>query len=245
MTGLEIRPLKTILLAIPLLASLASPAAILAQDAVPAPDLGEGFRLSYGPTVAYPFLDEAAHEPFSHIGDFRVGLGVQAAVGYQLRGVELLGTADLSGFELGEPVIRDGIDMGRISSVLRTFAIALWWSPAPQALAGWSPRIGVGYVGSAMDNVRITPDELTPAMFAVLRTADRGDESKPAGIEGNGVRVGLGMEREVGADLAALFRTEVDRISYDTFTFGSRDIPWSGGVGWIPQVSISIRWAPS
>ena len=205
---------------------------------------GDGFRVSYGPSVAHAILDDAAHEPFSHIGDFRPGLGIQAGVGYQLAGVELVGTADLSGFEMGEPVVRDGVDMGRVSSVLRTFTLAVWWSPPPLVVAGWRPRLGVGYLRTALDNVRIAPSELTPGMLAVLRTAEPGDDSKPAGIEGAGVRVGLGAEREVGPDLAALFRADLDRISYDTFTFGRHDIAGEGGVGWMPRASISIRWAP-
>lgn len=215
------------------------------SDSVAAPIDADGFRLFYGPTAAKPRIDDTARLPFIALGDdFQMGLGIRLGLGYQTRNLELAGTAEYAGLDVGDPFERNGIDMGRRSSILRAYVISLWWSPPALRYREYRGRVGVGYLGSGLDNVMVDPTQLNEELRGFVREVQETDEEQPTGISGTGFRVGAGVERDFSPTLALQAHLEADFLDYRTFIFDMERFRWDGGSGWIPRLAVVLRWAP-
>lgn len=210
----------------------------------PAADGSAGFRLTYGTSIAKPVPNSRARAPFAAIGEFRAGPGIQIGVGYGMRRWEVAATADLAGLDVGEPFERDGIAMGRRTSILWAFGREARWSPPGWEVRGWEPWIGAGYVRSALGNVSVRPDQLPEPLQGLARTAEPGNGAHPAGIAGAGIRTGVGAERALAPSLALRLHLAGDYLRYRRFIFGADDFAWEGGTGWVPRLSAALRWAP-
>lgn len=219
---------------------------LAAQDSEPpaVEDRLRGFRLTYGVSLAKPFLDQRAQGPFAAIGEFRAGPGIQIGVGYGLHRWEVAATADFAGLDVGEPFERDGIAMGRRTSILRAFGVEARWSPPGSEMRGWRPWVGGGYVRSALDNVLVRRDQLPASLRDSPRTVEAANETEPAGIAGSGIRAGVGAERDLTPSLALRLHVAGDYVRYHRFIYGVGDFTWDGGTGWIPRLSAALRWAP-
>ena len=228
-----------------LLALLSARPLIAQGNGPPAPEDGRaGFRLTYGASLAKPFLDRRAHAPFAAVGEFRAGPGIRIGVGYGMRRWEVAATADLAGLDVGEPFERDGIAMGRRTSILRALGVEGHWNPPGWAVRGWRPWVGGGYVWSALDNVSVRPDHLPESLRDSARAVEAGNQARPAGIAGSGIRAGVGAERDFSPSLALRLHLASDYVRYRRFTYGGGDLAWEGGTGWVPRLSVTLRWAP-
>lgn len=218
---------------------------VVAQDGrTRAMDPGRsGIRVTYGPSMTRPFLDPRAHAPFAAIGEFRPAPGLRAGVGYAIGEWEAAATADFAGPELGEPFERDGISMGRHTSILRALGAEVRWFPAGWEVRRWRAWVSAGYVRSALDNVSVRTDQLPDALRELTDSA-AGGETRPAGIGGSGVRVSAGLERDLSPTLALRLAAASDHLRYRGFTYGGRDFVWEGGRGWVPRFAVLLRWAP-
>ena len=227
--------------------ALAASGAARAQEPAEPPDslrAGAGFRLTYGATLAVPYLDEEAHAPFAELGDFRPGLGIQVGAGYRVGDLELMGTVDFAGLDVGEPFERDGIPMGRRTSILRAFGLTLWWEPPRLEISGWRGRFGVGYVGGSVDNASVPPDSLPAELEEFARTVEPVRETQPVGVGGRGLRLGVGAERDFGRTLAARLQLDAELMRYRSFIVRQDHFEWEGGRGWVPRLAALLRWAP-
>lgn len=215
------------------------------EVAAPPVEGADGFRIIYGPTAARPILDDVSGAVFEGLGDgFQTGLGIRVGAGYQLMGVELIATAEYAGVDVGDPFERDGISMGRRSSILRGYTATLWWSPAAFAVGSWRGRVGGGFLAGGLDNVSMTPDQLSGDFLELARTIEEGEDAHPTGVSGSGFRIGAGVERDFGRTLAAQIHLEADRMSYDEFIYGSSRFDYDAGSAWIPRLAAVLRWAP-
>lgn len=203
-----------------------------------------GFRLTYGVSLAKPFLDRRAQAPFAAIGEFRAGPGIQIGAGYRMRRWEVAATADFAGLDVGEPFERGGISMGRRTSILHALGIEARWSPPGWEMRGWRPWVGGGYVRSALGNVTVRPDQLPAFLQDSARTVEAANETEPAGIAGSGIRAGVGAERNFTPSLALRLHLAGDYLRYRRFIHGGHGVVWDGGTGWIPRLSATLRWAP-
>lgn len=216
-----------------------------AADSVAVATDADGFRLFYGPTAAKPQIDDTARLPFVALGDdFQMGLGIRLGIGYQTRDLELAGTAEYAGLDVGDPFERNGIDMGRRSSILRAYVLSLWWSPPALEYGEYRGRVGLGYLGSGLDNVMVDPTQLNEELRGFVREVQETDEEQPTGISGTGFRVGAGVERDFSPTLALQAHLEADFLDYRTFIFDMERFRWDGGSGWIPRLAVVLRWAP-
>ena len=215
---------------------------LAAQSAAPAPD---GIRLLWGLTISQPRLGDAAFAPFAALGDpVQAGPGIRAGLGYQLRGVELMGSAEYAGLDVGDPFERDGIPMGRRSSILRAYTLTLWLSPAALRFREYRGRVGAGILTGGVDNVSMTPDQLSGIFLDDARTVEDANDAHRTGISGSGFRLGVGAERDFSPDLALQAHLEVDRMSYDEFIYETSRFEHDLGTGWVPRLAVALRWAP-
>lgn len=203
-----------------------------------------GIRLLYGPSFALPMLDSTADDPFESTGDFRLGLGVRAGIGYRYDIFEVNATADYSGIEVGEPFERDGIPQGRRTSIARAYGLEGRVSPGRWQLARWYPTFSIGYVWGGVDNLLVRPSQLPAELAELAMTIQNDDDDRPTGVSGEGFRLGIAAERAFGSTLAARVQAETDLFTYDEFLFGNERWEREMGKGVVPKLLVLLRWAP-
>lgn len=217
------------------------------STARPADAQTRGVRLQYGPFVARPYLDERSGELFEKVGRLRAGPGVVVGLGYDIRQVGATAAAEFAGPDIGPPRERDGIPMGRASTILRSLVLLAHWSPE-RRFGAWRPVLSAGYVRQGIDNVLLRPDQLPP--FA-RDSVQEGSEARPGGIAGSGVRLGLALERVFsGSGLPGrlAFRLEGagDLIVFTRMTYDGNEQPLpEPGRGFTPRVTAALHWSPS
>lgn len=198
----------------------------------------------YGVSLLQPVLNDNAGEVFEPVGRFRAGPGVTVAAGYDFSRVGITASAEAAGLEIGPRRERDGIDMGRSSAVVLSFGVSAHWYPPGLEIGAWRPLVSAGYVRQRIGNVMLSSEQL-PTF--VREGSDSGDpaDTGPAGIEGNGVRLGIGIERSLSRHLGILIAGSSDFVSFGTLTYDAREVPFPDpGLGTTPRLAVILRWSP-
>jgi hypothetical protein len=112
--------------------------ALLAGVATSNPLAAQGIRLDLTAFVVRPNLDTRSGEVFARLGRFRAGIGADLGVGYDVRQFGATLSGGFAGVEIGAPVTRDGIDMGRESGIYRSIALLGHWRPR-RRIGRWRP----------------------------------------------------------------------------------------------------------
>jgi hypothetical protein len=222
--------------------------ALLAGMAVSNPLAAQGIRLDLTAFLVRPNLDARSGEVFARLGRFRTGIGTDLGVGYDVRQFGATLSGGFAGLEIGAPVTRDGIDMGRESGIYRSIALLGHWRPR-RRIGRWRPVFSAGYVRSGLDNVLLAGDSL-PAYARALGADPPDSVRRPVGIAGSGARFGVSLERAVSAvDFSGRVVVSVEAAS-DVVRF--REVSYAGrrapipnpGTALIPRLVVSLRWSP-
>lgn len=209
-----------------------------------------GVRLDFGVLVARPALDATSAAVFAGVGPggFRASLGSTLGIGYDGRRYGATAVVDLAGVDIGSPVTRDGIDMGRQAALLTTVGLLGHWRPARRR-DGWRPVFSVGYVRQRIGEVLVPADSL-PAYARELRGDPSDTTARPTGVGGSGVRLGVALERRVAdRDLPGrlVLRVEgaADVVTFARVTYDGRSRPLPAtGTGLTPRLSLTLGWSP-
>ena len=229
--------------------AIATSAIIAALAALaPASARAQGVRYDLVLFVVQPSLDAQSRQVFERLGAFRPGIGADLGIGFDVRQFGATLSGGFAGIDVGEPIIRDGINMGREPGIYRSAAVVGRWHPRG-SLAGWRPDVSVGYVRSGLDNVLLLGDSL-PAFARGLGGQSPDTARRPVGIKGDGVRLGTGLQRPISAqDFSGIVVLSI-QASLDAVRF--REVSYNGqrmripdpGMSTIPRLSVSLRWSP-
>ena len=216
--------------------ALGLPVALLAQE-------GSGLHLAFELLLARPYLDERSGEVFDEIGPFRAGPGAGLGIGYGRHRLGATAFAEIAGLEIGPPIERDGMDMGRASALLWSYGLLVHWSPG-RRLGGWQPALSMGYVRQRVGSVIVRPDQLPPFAWELATDPD----AHPASVAGAGIRLGLALDRPVPGDAFpgrpwVRIRSSGDIVRYRSFSYRGSDrrLP-EAGTGFTPGVSVGLLW---
>lgn len=212
------------------------------------PLAAQGIRLDLTAFVVRPSLDARSGEVFARLGRFRPGFGTDLGVGYDVGQFGATLSGGFAGLEIGAPVTRGGIDMGRESGIYRSIALLGHWRPG-RHIGRWRPVVSAGYVRSGLDNVLLAGDSL-PAYARTLAADPPDSVRRPVGIAGSGARLGVALERGISAvDFSGRVVLSVeaasDVVRFREVTYAGRRAPIpSPGTALIPRLVVSLRWSP-
>lgn len=221
--------------------------AVASITVAPAGTSAQGVRLDLATYVAVPALDAASARVFQGLGAVRPGLGIDFGIGYDRGPFGVVLTGGFAGIEVGKPVVRDGIGMGRVPGIYRNGALMGHWTPS-YALGRWRPVLALGVVREGIDNVLLRADSLPAFAQPLAPSAD--SARRPAGVNGSGIRVGVGFQREISAaDFSGRMTLGLNGV-LDVVRFGHMEydgrrgtIP-DAGVSLIPRATVALKWSP-
>lgn len=221
---------------------------LVAQASTPAAANAQGVRLDLVAFVVRPGLDHRSGQVFERLGRFRAGIGFDAGIGYDVRQFGATLSAGVAGLEIGEPITRDGIGMGRETGIYSSTALVGHW--LPRYFAGrWHPSLSVGYVRSSLNNVLLAGDSLPE--FARSLGGDPPDSvRRPVGVSGSGARLGVSFQRWISAqDFSGRMEMNVsatlDAMMFRRVTYDRRRAPIPDpAFAMIPRLSVALRWSP-
>lgn len=206
----------------------------------------QGFRLDLSTYVAFPDPRGTSARVFEGLGQVRPGLGMDLGIGYD-RGAFGLGlSGGFASIEVGEPVTRNGIGMGREPGIYRSAALVGQWNPG-FAMGRWRPTLSLGAVRTGIDNVLLRADSL-PEFARPLASAPD-SMRRPAGISGSGLRLGLGFQRDISTDFAGrmtlALRGAVDVVRFGRMEYDRRRGPIPAApLSLVSRGILALHWSP-
>ena len=209
----------------------------------------QGARYDLVLFIVQPSLDAQSGRVFERLGGFRPGVGADLGIGFDVRQFGATLSGGLAGIDVGAPMTRDGIDMGREAGIYRSAALVGRWH-SRFGLKGWRPDVSVGYVRSGLDNILLPGDSL-PTFARDLGAQSPDTVRRPVGIRGHGIRFGMGLERPISAQdfsgvVVLSIRTNLDAVRFREVSYnGQRARIPDPGMSMIPRLSVSLRWSPS
>lgn len=208
----------------------------------------QGVRYDLVLFVVRPSLDAQSGQVFERLGRFRPGLGVDLGIGFDARQFGATLSGGFAGLEVGEPITRNGIGMGREPGIYNSAALVGHWRPR-YVLGHWRAHVSLGYVRSGLNNVLLMGDSL-PSFARGLGAEPPDTVRRPVGISGHGIRFGMALHRGISAQdfsgrVAISIATTLDAVRFREVTYNGRSarIP-DPGTAIIPRLSVSFRWSP-
>ena len=221
---------------------------VAAGMAASTPLAAQGTRLDLTLFAIQPSLAARSSEVFAGLGRFRPSLGADFGLGYDIRDVGVTVSGAMAGVEVGAPVTRNGIGMGRETGIYESVALLGSWRP-PRHLGQWRPTITGGFMASSIDNVFLRADSLPE--YARALTAEPPDSVRRlVGVSGSGIRVAASMERPISATdfsgrMALAVELVADIVRYREASYdGRRTAIPDPGTSVSPRLGISLRWSP-
>ena len=221
---------------------------LFAGMAVSTPLAAQGIRLDLSLFLVQPRPDARSGEVFAGLGSFRPGLGADLGIGYDVRNVGVTLSGGFAGVEVGAPITRDGIGMGREPGMYRSVTLIGHWRPA-RRIGRWRPVLSAGYLKSGLDNVLLRADSL-PA-YARMLTADPPDSvRRPVGVAGSGIRIGIALQRPISAAdfsgrMVLSLEATSDIVRFREVSYAGRSAPIpNAGTSSSPRLAVSLRWSP-